>query len=81
MAQEVSESLLTLASSVLPIGEAEMRRTLQLFELYAPAGIRARDLLHVAVMQENGLSQIISTDIHFDRIPGITRLSPADFTK
>ncbi len=78
MAQEVSESLFTLASSVLPVGEAEMRRTLRLFELYAPKGIRARDLLHVAVMQENGLSQIISTDVHFDQIPGITRLSPTD---
>ena len=78
MAQEVSESLLTLASSVLPVGEAEMRRTLHLFELYAPMGVRARDLLHVAVMQKNGLSRIISTDAHFDLIAGITRLQPTD---
>jgi len=68
------------ASSVLPVTEAEMRRTLRLFELYAPLGIRARGLLHVAVMQENGLSQIFSTDVHFDNIPGITHLSPADIT-
>lgn len=80
MAQEVSESLFALASSVLPVGEAEIRRTLQLFARYAPLGIRARDLLHVAVMQENGLTKIISTDTHFDQIPSVTRLSPIDFT-
>lgn len=79
-AKTVAESLFTLASSVLPVGEVEMRRTLRLFELYAPSGIRARDLLHVAVMQENNLSKIISTDTHFDRISGITRLSPTDIT-
>jgi len=80
VAKTVSESLFTLASAVFPVGEAEMRRTLQLFEQYAPAGIRARDLLHVAVMQENGLTKIISTDAHFDGIQGITRLHPADLT-
>jgi len=75
-AQTVAEGLLALASVVFPVGEAEMWRTVHLFERHAPAGIRARDLLHVAVMQENGLSQIISTDAHFDRVEGITRLHP-----
>ena len=36
----------------------------------------ARDVIHVAVMQNNGLTEIISTDAHFDLIEGITRLDP-----
>ena len=80
LAEEVSQTLLTLASRVLPVGEAEMVQTLALFKQYAPLGIRARDLLHVAVMQANELTQIISTDSHFDSITGITRLSPTAFT-
>lgn len=81
LAEEVSETLLTLSSRVLPVGEAEMRQTLALFKQYAPLGIRARDLLHVAVMQANGLTQIISTDSHFDSITGITRHSPTALTQ
>lgn len=57
-----------------------MRRTLQLFARYAPLGIPARDLIHVAVMQENGLRKIISTDTHFDQISEITRFAPTNFT-
>jgi predicted nucleic acid-binding protein len=33
-------------------------------------------VIHVAVMRSNGLSQIISTDVHFERFEGITRLDP-----
>jgi predicted nucleic acid-binding protein len=40
-------------------------------------GIPARDLIHVAVMQANQLTHLISTDEHFDRIEGVTRHDPA----
>jgi len=39
--------------------------------------ISSRDAVHAAVMLHNGLRVIISTDDHFDRIPGIRRLDPA----
>ena len=38
--------------------------------------INARDLLHTAVALRLGVSRIISMDADFDRIPGVTRLSP-----
>ncbi len=34
----------------------------------------ARDVVHAAVMQNHGLTHIISADEHFDRIVGIRRL-------
>lgn len=39
-------------------------------------GISARDLLHAAVMQRVGATQIVSVDGDFDRLPNITRLDP-----
>ena len=40
--------------------------------------VSARDLVHAAVMQRLGVERIISADTDFDRLPGITRLDPAD---
>jgi predicted nucleic acid-binding protein len=37
--------------------------------------ISARDALHVAIMEQNGIEQILSFDSGFDGFPGITRLS------
>lgn len=41
-----------------------------------PQGVKARDLLHTAVMQTHQLTHIISTDTHFVQIDGIARLDP-----
>ena len=46
------------------------------FQQYAPQGVRARDAIHAAVMQNHGLNHIISSDLHFDQIAGLIRLDP-----
>ena len=40
-----------------------------------------RDWLHLAVMLNNGITDIISADRHFDDIEGITRLDPREFVQ
>ncbi len=40
-----------------------------------------RDWLHLAVMLNNGITEIISADRHFDDIEGITRLDPREFVQ
>ena len=40
--------------------------------------VSARDLVHAAVMQRLGADRIISADSDFDRLPGLTRLDPAN---
>jgi predicted nucleic acid-binding protein len=45
------------------------------------AGLSARDLLHLAVMDRLGVTRIITADTGFDRIPGIERLEPARFSE
>lgn len=76
IAVAMASNLLELVPVVYPLRLAEATLTIDLFKKYAPEGIPARDLIHVAVMNQNDLTQIISTDTHFDLIPGITRLDP-----
>jgi len=37
--------------------------------------LSARDAIHVATMQEHGVTRIMSFDAAFDAVPGLTRLS------
>ncbi|RLD04166.1 MAG: VapC toxin family PIN domain ribonuclease [Chloroflexota bacterium] len=76
VAVTMSASLLTLVSTIYPISPADTQLTIQLFHRYASQGIKARDLIHVAVMKNNGLTKVISADKHFDLIDGITRIDP-----
>ena len=76
LAVAMSRNLLDLMPIVYPIQPADMHLAVDLFEKYAHRGINARDTLHTAVMRNNQLSRIISTDRHFDHLPGITRIDP-----
>ncbi len=40
-------------------------------------GLLSNDALIVAVMQTNGLTNLASSDLDFDRVPGLTRYAPA----
>ncbi len=37
------------------------------------------DYIHLASMESNSITEIISLDEHFDRIPSIKRINPEDF--
>lgn len=76
IATAMASDLLDLIPTVYAVWPADVRNAIALFKQYAPAGVTARDVIHVAVMQNNGLSEIISTDEHFDRVAAIRRLDP-----
>lgn len=59
----VAQNLLKIVPMIYPIQVADIRLAVKLFERYAPHEIPARDVLHVAVMRNNGLSRIISAPI------------------
>jgi predicted nucleic acid-binding protein len=73
---QMAQNLLDLVPTVLPVTAHDMKTAVSLFGQYAPKGVKARDLLHTAVMQNHQLTHIISTDKHFDQVDGITRLDP-----
>jgi predicted nucleic acid-binding protein len=78
IAVAMASDLLDLIPTVHPIRLVDVRLALELFERYAPQGVSARDVIHAAVMQNNDMIEIISTDEHFDRIAGIRRLDPRE---
>lgn len=75
-AVNMARDVMTVVPQVLPVTAADMQTAVTLFRQYAPRGMRARDAIHAAIMQNHGLTHIISSDAHFDLVVGLTRLDP-----
>lgn len=69
---DVLTDLLALPGLVLP----EKQRVLEALRLYADHNLPFGDACHLARMRELKLTDIISFDRHFSRVPGITRRDP-----
>lgn len=61
-----------IVDAVLPVEEASVFAAKDL--VHAFPALTARDALHLAVMREHGIEEIISFDQGFDAIPGIRRV-------
>lgn len=72
----IVHQLLQAVPLLLPVTPQDVQTLLSLYQQPHLRGMPTRDLLHLAVMQNHGITDIISTDTHFDRVPGITRLDP-----
>jgi predicted nucleic acid-binding protein len=70
-------SMIRLCLTILPVTLAETDRALELMK--ATRAITSRDAIHAATMINNDIKEIISTDSHFDLIPGIKRIDPASW--
>ncbi len=55
------------------------RDVLAAARLAPTSALQTRDLIHLAVMERIGVTNIVSADRAFDRAPGITRLDPLEF--
>ncbi len=75
-AVNMAQDLMRLVPQILPVAAADIQTAVMLFQQYGPQGVRARDTIHAAVMQNHGLTSVISSDTHFDLIAGLTRLDP-----
>jgi predicted nucleic acid-binding protein len=75
----IAQDLLSVVNLVYPVTLRDIRRALELFSAYSAQGVQARDTIHAAVMQNNGIRAIISADQHFDLIEEIERIDPQDF--
>jgi predicted nucleic acid-binding protein len=64
--------LIELPGIVLP-GKQRFR---QVFDLYVDLNISFVDAYHIVFMRQRKLSQIVSFDKQFDRVPGIERVEP-----
>lgn len=75
---ELAHALLDYHPIILGLTEPDVKLSLDIFARFRDKGVGPRDALHAAVMLNNGVDRIISTDRDFDVITGITRLDPRD---
>lgn len=71
--QPAFEALLGVVDEVFPITVEAVKRAREIV-LGAP-DLSARDAVHVAVMQEHGIEELLSFDRGFDDVPGVRRIS------
>jgi len=70
--QPAFDALLGVVDQVLAVDRRAVERAKHIVLGYRP--LSARDAVHLAVMEQNGIDQILSFDSGFDVFPGIVRL-------
>jgi predicted nucleic acid-binding protein len=71
--QPAFDALLNAVDEVFAIEQRDVERAKDL--LQGSPGLSARDAIHVALMQRNDVSRILTFDAGFDQVPGIQRLA------
>lgn len=70
--QPAFTALLDLVDEVFPVRLENALRAREI--LLAHAGLSARDAIHLAVMEAEGVTRILSFDGGFDGFPGVSRI-------
>ena len=63
-----------LEGRIEPVDAEDILEAARLADDYP--GVSSRDLVHTATAWRIGVSRIVSTDAHFDILPGVERLAP-----
>ncbi len=71
--QPAFDALLGIVDQILPIDRVAAERAKEI--VLGHKKISARDAVHLAVMQQHSIEQILTFDAGFDGFPGIKRLS------
>ena len=78
-ASTVYRSTCDLCAEIFAIEARAMERAHDLLE--KDAGLSVRDALHVATAGIHGISEILTTDRHFDGFPEVTRVDPIGLSR
>ena len=70
--QPAFDALLGTVDDVFPVTTENVTSARDI--VFGSPGLSARDAIHVAVMRQHGVEEILSFDRGFDDIPGIRRL-------
>jgi uncharacterized protein len=71
--QPAFDAVLDVVDEVFPITPADAQRAKDI--VLGKLTLSARDAVHAAVMEREGVGRIMSFDSGFDGLPGLTRLS------
>ena len=70
--QPAFDAILRIVDEVIAIDLAAVEKAKQIVLAYRH--LSARDAVHLAVMEQRGISRILSFDSGFDTVPGVTRI-------
>jgi uncharacterized protein len=70
--QPAFNALFGIIDEVFPVDRSAVERAKEIVLGYA--GLSARDAVHLAVMENQGIDRILSFDSGFDAFPGIVRV-------
>jgi len=70
--QPAFDAILRIVDEVIAIDLAAVEKAKQVVLAYRH--LSARDAVHLAVMEQRGISRIFSFDSGFDTVPGVTRI-------
>ena len=70
--QPAFDAILKIVDEVIAIDRAAAEKAKQIVLAYRH--LSARDAVHLAVMEQRGISRILSFDSGFDTVPGVTRI-------
>lgn len=70
--QPAFDAILKIVDDVIAIDRAAADKAKQIVLAYHY--LSARDAIHLAVMEQSGISRILSFDSGFDTVPGVTRI-------
>jgi predicted nucleic acid-binding protein len=62
--------------TILPVVENDFRLAIDLFQVHQATGLKPRDAIHAATMQNNGITRLISADADFNRLSSVIRVDP-----
>jgi uncharacterized protein len=71
--QPAFDAVLAVVDEVLTIDKATVHKAKEI--TLGRCRISARDAIHLAIMDQHGIEQILSFDSGLDEFPGITRIS------
>ncbi|HEX7050836.1 MAG TPA: type II toxin-antitoxin system VapC family toxin [Longimicrobiales bacterium] len=71
--QPAFDALLGVVDEVFPVDLADVERAKTV--VLGNGRLSARDALHVAVMERQGVRQVLTFDASFEEVPGIRRVS------
>jgi predicted nucleic acid-binding protein len=71
--QPAFDALLGVVDEVFPVNRDSVERAKRI--VLGQRRLSARDAIHVATMEQHGVSRIMSFDAGFDGLPGIERVS------
>ncbi len=78
---QLCREILNYPLTILPVTEPDVRLAIDLLDVYQARGLKSRDAIHAATMQNHGITRLLSADKDFDVMDLITRVDPLTYTR